>query len=73
MMLTRSKERIAIDCLTCGHRTSVSQDKLPYFGLAADAALATLTKRLVCRESGSKSVQTFRYVGDAPPIAPDDK
>ena len=68
-----SEVRIAIDRLNCGHCTSVSQDKLPYFGLPADAPLATLTKRLVCRECGSKSVQTFRCVGDAPPIAPDDK
>ena len=65
-----SEVRIAIDCLHCGHCTSVSQDKLSYFGLPADAPLATLTKRLVCRECGSKSVHTFRYVGDAPPIAP---
>ena len=62
--------RIAIDCLQCGHCTSVSQDKLPHFGLQADAPLATLTKRLVCSECGSKSVQAFRYIDDAPPTAP---
>ena len=66
--------RIAIDCLKCGHCISVSQDKLLYFGLEPNASLVTLTKRLVCKECGSKSVQTYRYHGDeegAPPMVPE--
>jgi hypothetical protein len=65
--------RIAIDCLKCGHATSVSEDKLPYFGLEPGASLVTLTKRLVCKECGSKSVQTFRYEEEeGPPLVPRD-
>ncbi|HET7680871.1 MAG TPA: hypothetical protein VFK79_12160 [Xanthobacteraceae bacterium] len=56
--------RIAITCLSCGHRSSVSEEQLPAFGLASDASLVTLTKRLVCKECGSRSVQTYRYGED---------
>ena len=56
--------RIAIDCLKCGHCTSISEEKLPAFGLEPKASLVTLTKRLVCKVCGSKSIQTFRYVED---------
>ena len=71
MMLTRSKERIAIDCLHCGHCSSVSVEKLPYFGLSPDASLVEFTKRLTCKECGGKAVQAFRYVEDAPSVIPD--
>jgi hypothetical protein len=66
--------RIAIDCLKCGHATSLSEEKLTHFGLEAGASLVTLTKRLVCKECGSRSVQTFRYVedDDGPPLVPED-
>ena len=66
----RQGENLAEDEKPEVHCTSVSQDKLPHFGLQADAPLATLTKRLVCSECGSKSVQAFRYIDDAPPTAP---
>jgi hypothetical protein len=56
--------RIAIDCLKCGHCTSVSADKLLYFGLEPNASLVTLAKRLVCKECGSKSAQTYRCLDD---------
>jgi hypothetical protein len=64
--------RIAIDCLKCGHCASVSEDKLPFFGLEPNSSLVTLSKRLVCKKCGSKSVQTFRYVEDTdgPPMVP---
>jgi hypothetical protein len=65
MTLTRGRERIAIDCLS-----SVSADKLPYFGLPPDVSLAQLTKRLTCKECGSKAVQAVRYIDDAPGVAP---
>jgi hypothetical protein len=66
--------RIAIDCLKCGHATSLSEEKLPCFGLEPGASLVTLTKRLVCKECGSRSVQTFRYIedDDGPPLVPRD-
>ena len=49
MMLTRSKERIAIDCLHCGHCSSVSVEKLPYFGLSPDASLVEFDARRLGR------------------------
>ena len=66
--------RIAIDCLTCGHCASVSEEKLPYFGLEPNASLVTLSKRLVCKKCGSRSVQAYRYVEDTdgPPMVPSD-
>ena len=69
--MTRNKERIAIDCLNCGHCTSVSVEKLPYFGLPHDASLVQLTKRLTCKECGSKAVQAVRYIEEAPGLAPE--
>ena len=64
--------RIAIDCLNCGHCTSVAEQKLPYFGLEPGVSLVTLSRKLICKECGSKSVQTFRYVEDedGPPLVP---
>jgi hypothetical protein len=64
--------RIAIDCLKCGHCASVSEENLPYFGLEPNCSLVTLTKRLVCKECGSKAVRTYRYEeGAGPPLVPD--
>src|SRR5262249_19524857 len=62
--------RIAIDCLNCGHCTSVSQDKLSRFGLEPNVTLVTLSKRLVCKECGGKAVRVFRYVEDGPTLVP---
>ena len=73
MTLTRTRERIAIDCLSCGHCTSVSVEKLPYFGLSPAASLVEFTKRLTCKECGGKAVQAFRYVEDAPSVVPDGR
>jgi hypothetical protein len=53
-------KRIAITCLSCGHRSSITEEQLPAFGLEPDASLVTLTKRLICRICGSKSVRTER-------------
>jgi hypothetical protein len=65
--------RIAIDCLNCGHCTSVSQDKLSRFGLDPDVTLVTLSRRLICRECGSKAVRVFRTVEDSPALVPKDR
>ena len=70
MTLMRSDERIAIDCLNCGHCSSVSAEKLCYFGLSPDVSLAQLTKRLICKECGSKAVKAVRYIEDAPAVVP---
>jgi hypothetical protein len=56
--------RIAIECLNCGHCTSVAEEKLPAFCLEPKASLVTLTKRLICKVCGSQSVRTFRYDED---------
>jgi hypothetical protein len=48
--------RIAIDCLKCGHATSVSEDKLPYFGLEPGASLVTLTKSASSARSAAARV-----------------
>ena len=59
-----STARIAMDCLKCGHCTSMSEEKLSEFGLAPQASLVLLSRRLICSKCGSKAVQTFRYVED---------
>jgi len=67
--------RIAIDCLKCGHCASVSEEKLPFFGLEPGVSLVSLSKRLVCKKCGSKSVQTYRYLEDTngPPMVPGEE
>jgi hypothetical protein len=52
--------------LNCGHCSSVSEDKLPYFGLHPDASLVTLTKRFDRQEKQKQS----RDLG--PPLVPND-
>jgi hypothetical protein len=66
--------RIAIDCLKCGHCTSVAEEKLAHFGIEPKGSLVTLSKRLVCKVCGSKAVQTYRYVEDpdGPTLVPHD-
>ena len=49
----------------------MSEEKLTYFGLPPNTSLVALNKRLVCKECGGKSVQTFRYVDEeGPPLVP---
>jgi hypothetical protein len=62
--------RIAIECLACGHAGSLDERELPHYGLAKDTSLVTVTRRLVCRECGSRSVRAFRTDSEAPPLAP---
>ena len=65
--------RIAIDCLSCGHCASLSEEQLQQHGFESGGSLVTLSKRLVCRECGSRAVRTFRYVEDeGPPLVPQD-
>ena len=56
-----SMKRIAIECLTCGHCTSISEERLKAFGLSPDAPIAKFIRRLTCTECGSHSVRAYRY------------
>ena len=60
----QAETRIGIDCLNCGHCGSLSERQLARFGLAPDASLVVLTRRLTCRACGGKAVRAFRYVED---------
>ena len=64
-------QRIAIECLTCGHCGSLAGAELARFGLHEDTSLVVLSKRLVCQECGSRSTRAFRYDPDGPPLAPE--
>ena len=48
------------------------EERLQEFGMEPKASLVTLSKRLICKECGSKAVRTFRYVEDedGPPLVP---
>lgn len=63
-------KRIAIDCLNCGHFSSMPEEDLEEFGLQADTSLVVLTKRLICKVCGSKAVRAFRYLDDPEGGAP---
>jgi ATP dependent DNA ligase C terminal region len=52
-------KRIAIGCLSCGHCTSISEERLKAFGLSPDAPIVKLIRRLTCTECGS--VRAYRY------------
>jgi DNA-directed RNA polymerase subunit RPC12/RpoP len=56
--------RIALECLTCGHRASLAEEELPAYGLEPGTSLVTLTKRTVCTKCGSRAVVAYRYVED---------
>lgn len=57
-------QHIAVECLRCGHCASISERELHDRGYAADTSLVTLTKRMVCKECGSKALRAFRYEDD---------
>ena len=52
--------RIAIECLSCGHRGSMSDRELPRYGLAEDTSLVLVTKRLVCQDAAYARTATIR-------------
>jgi hypothetical protein len=52
-------KRIAIECLSCGHCTSISEERLKAFGLSPDAPIVKFIRRLTCTECGS--VRAYRY------------
>ena len=60
---------IVIECLNCHHCATVLPERLPHFGLEPDTSLVTLTKRLICKNCGSKAVRAYRE-DDIPPLAP---
>jgi hypothetical protein len=56
--------RIALECLSCGHRASLAETDLPAYGLEPGTSLVTLTKRTVRTQCGSKALVAYRYVED---------
>jgi thymidine kinase len=55
----------------------MAEAELEQFGVAADASLVLVTKKLVCSKCGSKAVRAYRYIDDelqpvfkGPPVAP---
>lgn len=56
--------RVAISCLQCNHRTSMSEQALEEFGFRPDESLVKGTKKLVCSKCGSKAVSAYRYLDD---------
>ena len=57
--------RVAIDCLKCGHTTSMAESELEQLGFAADVSLVVVTKKLVCSQCESKAaVRAYRYIDD---------
>ena len=67
--------RIAVECLRCGHRATLSADRLESHGLSSDTSLVLITRRLTCQDCGSRSVKAFRIDdrrSDGPPLVPSD-
>jgi sporulation protein YlmC with PRC-barrel domain len=56
--------RIALECLSCAHRASMSEDDLPGYGLEPGTSLVTRTKRTVCRQCGGLVVVAYRLGKD---------
>jgi hypothetical protein len=54
-------KRIALECLRCGHCSSIPEERLRTFGLSPDAPIAKFIQRLTCTECGSHSVRAYRY------------
>ena len=53
-------KRIVIECLSCGHSSSMPEERLKTFGLSPDAPIAKFIRRLTCSECGSHSVRVYR-------------
>jgi hypothetical protein len=53
--------RIAVECLSCGHCSSIPEERLKAFGISPDAPIAKFIRRLTCTECGSHSVRAYRY------------
>ena len=51
---------IKIKCLVCGHVGQIAEDDLPDYGFRPDAAIALISKRLKCRECGSRAMSAQR-------------
>jgi hypothetical protein len=53
-------KRIVVECLSCGHCSSIAEERLKAFGLSPDAPIAKFIRRLICTECGSHSVRAYR-------------
>ncbi len=56
----RAIGRICVECLRCGHCSSIREADLEAYGEEPGAPIARFIKRLVCQECGSHSVKAFR-------------
>ena len=63
--------RILIKCLSCGNSVSFRERDLPELGYLTDEPLALITKRMVCKECGSKALSARRYNDDEALLVPD--
>jgi RNase P subunit RPR2 len=54
------RQRIVVQCLTCGHAGVLAESSLPRFGERPDAPIAKFVKRLTCEECGSRTVKAWR-------------
>jgi uncharacterized Zn finger protein len=61
-------KRISMECLTCGHRSSIPEERLKAFRLSPDASIASFIRRLTCSECGATASEltatTFKTLAD---------
>ena len=53
---------IKVKCLICGHVGHIAEQDLPDYGFKPDAPIALISKRLKCRECGSRAMSAQRQV-----------
>jgi hypothetical protein len=53
-------KHIVIECLSCGHCSSMPEECLKAFDLSPDAPIAKFIRRLTYSECGSHSVRVYR-------------
>lgn len=51
---------IKVRCLNCKHVGHIAEDDLPDFGFKPDAPIALISKRLICRDCGSRAMSAVR-------------
>lgn len=53
--------KVGVECLRCGHAGTISEAELQSRGFKPDAPLATISKRLICGECGSRAIKAWRF------------
>jgi RNase P subunit RPR2 len=64
---------IVIECLHCGHTAKLHEPDLKRYGEEPGAALAPLSRRLMCKECKTASVRAYRRIDNAAPLSPGKK